>query len=223
MKTYTVQPIANPSATHFPSPESWVEAEIAALDQHHWTDHSFHPKCEARVLYSNENLFLHFRTEEKEIATSRTQDGDEVWKDNCVEFFVSPSEDLSIPYMNFEFNMIGAMLLGVGKDRDTRKRVTADEMKSVIRKPDFTQPVVDRSDTLKTWHLQVLIPLAFIREHTGCDLQDRNDLARQLQQLRRRCPSPLLRQLEPDRNRDPGFSPPRVLWKDRFRVKRRYC
>lgn len=170
MKTYTVQPIANPSATHFPSPESWVEAEIAALDQHHWTDHSFHPKCEARVLYSNENLFLHFRTEEKEIATSRTQDGDEVWKDNCVEFFVSPSEDLSIPYMNFEFNMIGAMLLGVGKDRDTRKRVTADEMKSVIRKPDFTQPVVDRSDTLKTWHLQVLIPLAFIREHTGCDL-----------------------------------------------------
>jgi len=170
MKTYTIRPIANPADTHFPSKEEWTRAEVAHLDQHHWTRHEFHPKCEARVLYSEDSLFLHFHTEEREFATSRAKDGDEVWKDNCVEFFVSPSEDLSAPYMNFEVNMIGVMLLGVGPDRNNRKSLAAEEMKPVIRKPDYSEPIVDQSDKVKTWNLQVLIPLDFIQKHTGCDL-----------------------------------------------------
>ena len=170
MKTYTIRHIADPVETHFPTRKQWDQADRAVLDQHTWTTHAFHPKCVARALYSKGNLFLFFHTEEKELATSRTEDGDEVWKDNCVEFFVSPSEDLSAPYMNFELNMIGVLLLGVGPDRGQRRKLAADEMKSVIRKPDHTKPILDQSDTVKTWELQVLIPLEWIQEQTGCAL-----------------------------------------------------
>ncbi len=169
MKIYTIQPIKNPVDTHFPSEGQWAQAEVAVLDQYRWTDHEYHPKCEVRVLYSEENLFLYFHTEEQHFASSRTEDGDEVWKDNCVEFFVSASEDLSAPYMNFEINMIGVMLLGVGVDRNQRRKLAAAEMKSVIRQPDYTEPIVDSSDTLKIWNLKALIPLEFIKQHSGTE------------------------------------------------------
>ena len=168
MKTYTIHRIDNPDNTHFPSKGQWETAEVAKLDQHHWTDHEFHPQCQVRVLYSAENLFLFFHTEEREFATSRTEDGDEVWKDNCVEFFVSPNEDAMAPYMNFEINMIGVMLLGVGPNREERRKLSVEELKAVIRKPDYTEPILDQSDQMKTWNLQVQIPIEFIQEYTGC-------------------------------------------------------
>jgi hypothetical protein len=170
MKTYTIQPIPHPAGAPFPSEKYWAKASVAHIDQHHWTDHEFHPKCEVRGLYSPENLFLHFHSEEKEFATTRTEEGGEVWKDNCVEFFVSPSEDLSLPYLNFEFNMIGVLLLGVGGNREQRRKLSAAEMKPILRKADYSEPIRKISQSPMTWRLQAVIPLGFLHEQTGCPL-----------------------------------------------------
>lgn len=169
MKTYTIRPIADPAATHFPSEADWGGAEIARIDEHAWTDHAFLPHCEARALYSTKSLFLYFRTEDWELSASRTADGEEVWRDNCVEFFFSPSEDLSIPYLNFEFNLLGAMLLGVGESRDRRRRISATDLMAIVRKSDYTQPIVDRSEGRKVWSLEAAIPIELILRLTGCE------------------------------------------------------
>lgn len=170
MKTYTVRPIADPVAGAFPSEADWGKAETARIEEHTWTDHAFLPHCEARALYSTKSLFLYFRTEDWELSASRTGDGEEVWRDNCVEFFFSPSADLSLPYLNFEFNLLGAMLLGVGESRENRRRLSPTELRSIPRRADYHEPIMDKSEGRKVWELQAIIPLDFIGEHTGCEL-----------------------------------------------------
>lgn len=169
MRTYTVRPVDDAIGAPFPSEADWGKAEIARIEEHTWTHHDFLPLCDARALYSATSLFLRFHTVDWELSASRTEDGDEVWRDNCVEFFFSPSEDLSLPYLNFEFNLLGAMLLGVGESRENRRRLSPTELQSIPRRADHREPIRDRSEGRKVWSLEAAIPIELILRLTGCE------------------------------------------------------
>jgi hypothetical protein len=106
------------------------------------------------------------------VRCTRTNYGDEVWKDSCVEFFVQPKPDRG--YFNFEFNCGGAFLCCHITD-PTR---TKDGFKKFQKIPsDFGNKIKVRSTLpLRTapeitrqvdWSLQFSIPFAVLENFVG--------------------------------------------------------
>ena len=150
-----------------PEEAPWESAPIARIDQFPWQKLDYLPKSEVRVLYDDAHLYLLFSCVERYIKATHVGHQTEVWLDNCVELFTSPSPDLSEPYFNFEFNCLGSILLGVGKERIGRVPVSVKEIEGIACKATFQEPVDLQDESEKTWYLEVAIPFALISRHSG--------------------------------------------------------
>ena len=117
-----------PRIDALPSDPAWKSAQVARIDQYSWQKLDYTPTTDFRLLYDTTNLYLLFKCVEKYIKATHVGDQTEVWLDNCVELFTSPSPDLSEPYFNFEFNCLGSILLGVGRERIGRLPVSVKEI-----------------------------------------------------------------------------------------------
>jgi len=65
---------------------------------------------EARMLWDDENLYLAFKTVDKNILAVRTQRYEDVFNDDCVEAFISPFSDRPQIYTNIETNALATFL-----------------------------------------------------------------------------------------------------------------
>jgi hypothetical protein len=157
---YTVNKLDTP-----PGPVDWAETDIAEIKEFTWTDHTFPPETKVRMLYDDSRLYLRFDCREKYIHITRTEHLSQVWKDNCVEFFVSPGHDLSKPYFNFEFNALGFIQLSSGFKAPDRSNVSLDDIKEIKCKTSFKEPVVDEEETIKEWYLEAAIPFSLIEKY----------------------------------------------------------
>jgi hypothetical protein len=157
-----------PEASGFPlAPEVWQRADVGKIDQFPWTHHDVRPETSFRLLYSPGFLFLRFDCREMEIAASRMEHQTEVWKDNCVEMFVSPSPDLSLGYFNFEFNCLGAMLLAFGEGRSGRRSIPLEDLGAIQISTALKHPVHHLGEEPQEWFLEALIPLELISRYSG--------------------------------------------------------
>ena len=150
-----------------PDDLAWKPAHVAKIDQYSWQELEYYPETEVRFLYDDDNLYLLFTCTEKYIKATHVGHQTEVWLDNCVELFTSPSPDLSEPYFNFEFNCLGYILLGVGKERIGRIPVSVKELEEVHCQATYSEPVDLQDEAEKTWYLEVAIPFALISRHSG--------------------------------------------------------
>ena len=89
---------------------AWQLAETLRVTHFPWEDSGHRPNVQARALYDNEALYIHFRVEDQYVRAVAEKFQDSVCVDSCVEFFVSPLAD-SEAYFNFEVNCGGTMLL----------------------------------------------------------------------------------------------------------------
>lgn len=110
------------------------------------------PFCtNVQLLYNDEAIFVHFKTNEKPLLARRTERDSEVCEDSCMEIFFSPDED-DTHYFNFEINPLGTLYLHYNNDRYDSHAVEAPselfEIKSVI--------------TSEYWELFYKIPFSFI-------------------------------------------------------------
>ncbi len=65
---------------------------------------------EAKMLWDDENLYIAFKTIDKNILATRTQRYEDVFNDDCVEAFLSPFADAPQIYTNIEINALGTFL-----------------------------------------------------------------------------------------------------------------
>ena len=86
----------------------------------------------------------------------------EVWKDNCVEWFVRPGKGPDIPYFNFEFNCLGYILLACGRGREKRQPVPIEEIARIEVRTTHHEPVVDETEGIKEWFLEAAIPVSIL-------------------------------------------------------------
>jgi hypothetical protein len=105
------------------------------------------------------NLFCY---EENPVITTLDRNGP-VWNDSCMEFFVSPSADLSAGYFNFEINAGPALLLHYGPDGvpEHRHPVSVDAWPTEV-----FQLRADRGEDpfgRAYWRLSYRIPYALFR------------------------------------------------------------
>lgn len=149
MKTYNVTKISGK-----PTAEIWASAPKAMID------YVLNPvpenpyKTEAQLLYNDEKIFVHLKTNERKLRAVNTERNSGVCEDSCMEFFVAPDED-DVRYFNFEINPIGTLLLYVCNKRIEMVPTTDDEsifnIKSVITKDG--------------WELFYEIPFSFMKKY----------------------------------------------------------
>jgi len=84
---------------------------------------AYRPEMLFMAGWNDTALYVALRTYESSPRAVVTEPNGRVWCDSCMEFFLSPSADLSAGYFNFEMNANGALLLHFGKNPQTREEV----------------------------------------------------------------------------------------------------
>jgi len=151
----------------------WKGVEALEIGHFYRTDVSGHrPKTQAKVLYDEKGLYIHFRVEDQYVRSIETAYHGRVWEDACVEFFVAPVAGRG--YFNFEINCGGTMLLSY-KENPEWKGATLRGSESVplelaktveifhsmpeTVEPEISEPVV--------WQVEYHIPFSVFEAYLG--------------------------------------------------------
>lgn len=144
----------------------WEKADIAKIDCYPWDRNGYMPETEARVVYTERGFHVLMTSNESKIMGTRENFNDPVSRDSCMEFFFMPDPEKDRRYLNFELNPIGTLLLGIGKNRFERTKITDanPEMFSISHSvtkesiKDFSGP---------SWSVRYFIPFSFINRFYG--------------------------------------------------------
>ena len=107
-------------------------------------------------------FFLKFYVVENEVKASYYKPDDPVYKDSCVEFFISFDGDEE--YYNLEFNAIGTCKLNFGKNRNQRLRISDELIKTIRFLATIQNNTINNSQGIK-WELTLMIPIAVFSKH----------------------------------------------------------
>ena len=138
----------------------WDAVPEIRLIHYLWPKNDYRPEVIVQAGYTPDALHIRFRTYESDPLIRYHQLNDPVYTDSCVEFFIQPSPETDLRYYNFELNAAGALLLGLGVNRN-RVRVT-----DVDTRQFAIQPAVNLKDAddRTYWQLTFSIPAAFLRQ-----------------------------------------------------------
>jgi hypothetical protein len=121
-----------------------------------WKDFSYMPNVNFRIGHTGDEIWLKYYVKEKHIRARETRTNGDVYKDSCVEFFISPGEK---NYYNFEFSCIGTIHLGYGPGRGNRKFVDPKIIEKIDIKSSLgSAPFNDKSGNFE-WEMMIRIPI----------------------------------------------------------------
>ncbi len=137
------------------------------VDQQPWKEFPYRPQVHFSIGHSGDCLFLKYYVSESVVRANYFRPNDPVYKDTCVEFFVSFDGEKN--YYNFEFNIIGACILNFGNERNNRKLISESAISS-IRFSTLIRH--DRAGNIY-WEIVLSIPLSAFSEHTFNSLKEK--------------------------------------------------
>jgi hypothetical protein len=121
-----------------------------------WKEFNYLPEVNFRIGYSDNEIWLKYYVKEKHLRAVETRTNGDVYKDNCVEFFLSLDRK---NYYNFEFNCIGTIHLGWGTGRHNRTFVDPSIIdKMEVRSSLGNRVITERSGNFE-WEIMIRIPL----------------------------------------------------------------
>jgi hypothetical protein len=132
------------------------ESEWIKLSHTNWEEFPYKPDVSLRIGHDGLNIFLCFRVSEKSIRAKYARDFEDVWKDSCVEFFISPEKNEY--YYNYEFNCIGSAILCYGQGREKREPASLEIMQSIKRYSSLGYKPIDSLKGQFNWELLLVIP-----------------------------------------------------------------
>lgn len=137
----------------------WDSIEPLEIDIFKWVNNNYRPRTYAKLFYNDNAICVQFTVYEKQIVARYNNMHDPVYLDSCVEIFFRPDRDMR--YINFEINAIGAVLLGVGKNRYDRKKIDEDisafEIKNTVDNP--------KTYNNDKWQVEFKIPFWFFEKY----------------------------------------------------------
>lgn len=126
------------------------------IDTINWVNYSYKPEVSFRIGHNSSQIWLSYEIKENHIRALETRTNGDVYKDSCVEFFISPDGN---NYYNFEFNCIGTIHQAYGPDRNNRRFVDPEIIQSIeIESSLGNQPFKEKSGNF-SWELMVKIPV----------------------------------------------------------------
>lgn len=131
-------------------------AEDQAIDVVNWPSFPYKPSVKFKIAYCLDQIWLKFYVKEETIRAKETAINGEVYKDSCVEFFISPNQNDT--YYNFEFNCIGVPYLGYGLPGKSRTLINPEIVKLIKVKSSLGNSPFDEKTGGHHWELMVVIP-----------------------------------------------------------------
>jgi hypothetical protein len=133
------------------------------IDIINWDNYPYKPDVKFNIAHSRTEIYLQYLVNEKYIRAKYIHNNDPVWNDSCVEFFISPFPDGT--YYNFEFNCIGALLIGFGNGRDNRERAGKEITSQIRCISSLGNQAIEPSEGNFIWDLTIVIPVSAFYKH----------------------------------------------------------
>ena len=131
----------------------WEKVPVATLVHTPWlTPCAIEAKAQA--CHDGDNLYVRMEAKESAIRAMLTGPLEQVCNDSCMEFFFAPLAG-DKRYFNFEWNLLGALYLGFGAERNTRVRQVVKNAQELFAPKPFK--------TDEGWGIEFAIPSSFIR------------------------------------------------------------
>lgn len=132
------------------------------------------PDVSFKMAHNGTHLFLQFFVEEDEIVAKAEKDNGPVWRDSCVEFFIS--FDNSGYYYNIESSCVGKVLLGYRQNRNDVIHGSSDVMQLIKRYPSLGTQPFDKKKGNFEWNILLVVPVeAFwqsnIKDFSGLEVR----------------------------------------------------
>lgn len=134
-------------------------APRSQIDNAPWADFPFKPKTEFAIAHGPGDIFLKYYVTEPFFSPVYRHTNDPVYKDSCVEFFVSFDNDPN--YYNLEFNSIGTCLGSYGLERNNRTMIHSAVLEKIERLPQSR----DMISKPYLWTLALRIPFSVFNKH----------------------------------------------------------
>jgi len=136
------------------------EAGIAwnAVDQVNWPQYPYKPEVKFRIMHSDTEIYLQFHVRENGVRATQDFDfGSSPFTDDCVEFFIIPS-DRDSTYYNLEMNCIGHGTFDYGPGRFDRHCCGDEIIRQIRRHSTLGSKAFGTHDGEQEWTLTLAIP-----------------------------------------------------------------
>lgn len=155
--------------------EPWNQIKALELKNHMGDLPGFVPKVQLKLCYTNNDLFLIYKVEDKFVRCITTEINGPVWEDSTVEFFFAPDSDLPLRYFNIEINCGGTYLFYYNiiprKDRIAVDALDMQDFKIAHSLPEVVDPEI--TDDL-TWTIECRIPFELLKKYSNVTLPAKN-------------------------------------------------
>ncbi len=139
-------------------------AELQKLEYVNWKEYPYKPQVEFRIGHTEQMILLKFYVIEEAVRALETRINGDVYKDSCVEFFLSTD---GVHYYNFEFSCIGTPHVGWGEGRHNRELLPSEAVKLIQVKSSLGSEPFDIRTGNFQWTLMVIIPAACLVHDPG--------------------------------------------------------
>ena len=131
-------------------------AEFQFIETINWAEYPYKPEVKFKMAYCKNQIFLKYYVNEENIMARETRVNGDVYKDSCVEFFVSTNGKKT--YYNFEFNCVGIPHVGYGPGRENRALIDPEILKLIkVRSSLGNQPFEERTGRHQ-WEMMIVMP-----------------------------------------------------------------
>lgn len=137
----------------------WMKEHLKAerLDQLNWPAFPYKPEVSFSIAHSTTDIWLHYKVSEKNILAQETRTNGDVYKDSCLEFFLSLDGK---NYYNFEFSCIGTIHVGYGDGRNNRIPVNPELAEKIeVISSLGSEPFEEKQGDFQ-WDMFLRIPLS---------------------------------------------------------------
>jgi|ERR1035437_311962 hypothetical protein len=143
------------------SPMEDISNLMDSLSKHHIDNEPWpNLRCNCQASFSIAHLgtavLLKYYVNEDVIKVAMNKTNDPVYKDNCVEFFISFESEKE--YYNIEINCVGVCLLGYGDSRVNRT-ILPENIIDKIRRNILIKSAWLSSSTRFEWQIALVIPI----------------------------------------------------------------
>lgn len=121
------------------------------------------PDVKVDLWHNNKSLFIRYVVTEDYTGAETIKDNGEVWKDSCVELFISFD---NAGYYNIESNCIGKILMSHRKGRKTDVEYASSEiLESIKRESSLGTKAISCRKISEPWEMTLEIPATAFFKH----------------------------------------------------------
>lgn len=131
------------------------QTELNYISTINWDEFAYRPKVRFRISHTGNDILLKFYVRENHIRAMETSTNGDVYKDSCVEFFITHD---GVNYYNFEFSCIGTIHLAWGPDRHNRKFVEPTVVRTIDIRSSLGNKPIDKMSGEYDWEMMIRIP-----------------------------------------------------------------